>query len=81
MLNRFHRLIDDVARESITRNCFQRWEIDLLLDLHACELRPHARRDVLRQYQRAVERQFDKGADAPMRLSEFLSRRQARARS
>jgi hypothetical protein len=74
MLNNFRRLMDDLARNTTSRNCFQRWEVDLLLDIHGCELRPAARRDVLSRYRRAVERQFDKGADAPLKLSEFLRR-------
>jgi hypothetical protein len=78
MLNRFRQLIGDLIRESVTRNCFLPWEIDLLLDLEACPLRPHERRELLNRYLRAVERQFDKGADAPMKLSEFLVQRQAR---
>jgi hypothetical protein len=78
MLNRFRRLLAEIASGSVTRNCFQRWEIDLLLDLDACPLRPRDLREVLAQYQRAVERQFDKGADAPLKFSEFLSLRQAR---
>ena len=78
MLNRFRRLIDDLTRGSVTRTCFQRWEVDLLLDIEACTLRADDWRAILGQYQRAVERQFDKGADAPLRLSEFLLQRQAR---
>ena len=78
MLNQFRRLMDDLARVSITRNCFQRWEIDLLLDIQTCALAPSARREVLAQYRRAVERQFDKGADVPLKLSEFLDQRRAR---
>jgi hypothetical protein len=38
MLNQFRRLMDDLARESVTRNCFQCWEIDLLLDIQTCAL-------------------------------------------
>jgi hypothetical protein len=78
MLNRFRQLIGDLIRESVTRNCFQPWEIELLLDFQACPLRPHERRELLSGYLRAVERQFDKGADAPLRLSEFFLQRQAR---
>src|SRR5882724_11441423 len=75
MLNQFRRLMNDLARASVTRNCFQRWEIDLLLDMQTCALAPSSRREVLVQYRRAVERQFDKGADAPLKLSEFLDQR------
>jgi hypothetical protein len=33
---------------------------------------------VLARYRRAVERQFDKGADFPLKLSEVLDQRQSR---
>lgn len=78
MLNQFRHLMDDLSRASVTRNCFQRWEIDLLLDIQTCQLSRSARREVLAQYRRAVERQFDKGADAPLKLSEFLDQRRGR---
>jgi hypothetical protein len=78
MLNQFRRLMDDLARTSINRNCFQRWEIDLLLDIQTCQLSPSARREILTRYRRAVERQFEKGAEAPLKLSEFLDQRQSR---
>jgi len=78
MLNQFRRLMDDLARTSITRNCFQRWEVDLLLDIETCRISPSARREVLARYRRAVERQFEKGAEAPFKLSEFLDQRQSR---
>jgi len=33
MLNRFNRLMGELMRGAITRNVFQPWEIDLLLDI------------------------------------------------
>ena len=75
MLNQFRRLMNDLARSTVTRNCFQRWEIDLLLDIQTCQLSPSARREVFARYRRAVERQFEKGAEAPLKLSEFLEQR------
>ncbi len=78
MLNQFRRLMDDLVRSTVTRNCFQRWEIDLLLDIQTCQVSPSARREILARYRRAVERQFDKGAEAPLKLSEFLGQNQSR---
>ena len=78
MLNRFKRLIGELSRREMTRNSFQSWEIDLLLDFDACELPVRRRLDILRQYQKAVERQLESGSGPPMKLSDFLILREIR---
>ena len=78
MLNRFRRLVGEIQRGSITRNDFQPWEIELLLDMETCQLERKRRSDILRQYQRAVERQLEMGSGPPMKLSEFLQLRAKR---
>ena len=75
MLNRFRRLVRDLQRGTITRNDFQPWEVDILLDIESCPLERGRREETLRQYQRAVERQLETGAGPPMKLSEFLKLR------
>ena len=77
MLHRFNRLMGEIMRGAITRNAFQPWEIDLLLDIESCPLERRRRLEILRQYQRAVERQLDAGPGPPMRLSAFLAMRAA----
>lgn len=78
MLNRFRRLVGELQRGSITRNDFQPWEIELLLDIETCQLERKRKADILRQYQRAVERQLEMGSGPPMKLSEFLQLRAKR---
>jgi hypothetical protein len=78
MLNRFRRLLNDVIRGATARNSFEPWEIDILLDLEYCEIPPRRRLEVLRQYERAVARQMQTGPGPPMKLSEFLVRREQR---
>ena len=75
MLNRFRRLVGELQKGSITRNDFQPWEIELLLDIETCHLERKRKSDILRQYQRAVERQLEMGSGPPMKLSEFLQLR------
>jgi hypothetical protein len=75
MLNRFRRLVGELQKGSITRNDFHPWEIELLLDMETCQLERKRRTDILRQYQRAVERQLEMGSGPPMKLSEFLQLR------
>ena len=82
MLNRFRRLIGEILRKETARNSFQPWEVDILVDLESCALEPRRRLEILRQYQRAVERQLEIGPGPPMKLSEFLVlRAQKRAAS
>ena len=38
MLNRFNRLIGELLRGAMSRNVFQPWEVELLLDLDTCQI-------------------------------------------
>src|ERR1700689_169583 len=72
-LNRFNRLMQELIRGSMNRNTFQPWEIDILLDIEACQLLEPVKRETLRRYQKAVQRSMEKGAQMPLRLSEYLN--------
>jgi hypothetical protein len=72
VLAQFNRLIQELLRGNMHRNTFRPWEIELLLDIEACNLRDSSRRETLRRYQRAVQRHMDKGARLPLKLSEYL---------
>jgi hypothetical protein len=78
MLNRFRRLMSDLQKGSMSRNDFQPWEVEILLDVANCDLDRRRRSDILRQYQKAVEKQMETGPGPPMRLSEFLAIRARR---
>ena len=73
VLNRFNRLIQELLRGSMNRNTFRPFEIDILLDIEACNLKDAGKKDILRRYQRAVQRTMEKGAPKPMKLSEYLA--------
>jgi hypothetical protein len=73
VLAQFNRLIQELLRGSMNRNTFRPWEVELLLDIEACNLRDSSRRETLRRYQRAVQRQMEKGARLPLKLSEYLA--------
>jgi len=75
MLGRFQRLMGELARGVIARNNFAPWEVELLIDIQGCTLEPRRRSEIMRQYQRAVERQMEMGPGPPMKLSEFLAQR------
>ena len=78
LLVRFNRLVRELEQGAITRNCFKPWEIELLLDMDACDLRSLRKWQVLRQYQKAVRRHLENGASQPLKLSEYLGRKLAR---
>ncbi len=66
----------------MNRNCFRPWEIDVLLDIDGCNLRDSNRREILRRYQKAVQRELEKGSASLLKLSQYLNRnREKRAKS
>ena len=81
VLNRFNRLVSELMRGVIVRNSFQPWEVEILLDFDLCKVERKRRLEILRQYQRAVERQMNAGPGPPMKFSEFLEFRARRRNS
>jgi hypothetical protein len=78
VLARFNRLMQEIQRGSVSRNCFRPWEIEILLDIESCDLGGGNRREILRRYQKAVQRRIERGATSPLKLSEFLEMLKAR---
>jgi hypothetical protein len=74
LLTRFNRLMKDLENGGTSRTCFRGWEIDLLLDFQTCGLDGSDRRKILQRYQKAVQRGIEKGAQRPLKLSEYLAR-------
>jgi hypothetical protein len=72
VLAQFNRLLQELLRGNMHRNTFRPWEIELLLDIESCNLREASKRETLRRYQKAVQRQMEKGARLPLKLSEYL---------
>jgi hypothetical protein len=78
VLARFQRLMKDVRVGDWQRNCFEPWEIDLLLDIAACHQEIQQRRALLDRYQKAVERRLANHCEMPMKLSEYIASLRAR---
>lgn len=72
ILAQFNKLINELLRGTMNRNTFRPWEIDVLLDIEHCALKDGNKKETLRRYQKAVQRQMEKGASLPMKLSEYL---------
>lgn len=81
ILARFNKLVHDLLRGTMNRNTFQPWEIEILLDIEACNLRDAVGRETLRRYQKAVQRAMEKGAPKPLRLSEYLNNKKIATQS
>lgn len=80
-LHRFNKLIAEVMRGACARNSFQQWEFEILMDMDQCALDKRRRVDILRQYQRAVAKQMERGPGPPMKLSRFLEIRARRRKA
>ncbi len=72
ILAQFNRLMQELLRGNMSRNTFRPWEVELLLDIESCNLRDSTRRELLRRYQKAVQRHMEKGARLPLKMSEYL---------
>ena len=75
ILRQFNRLVRELLRGQINRNSFRPWEVELLLDIDNCHLTESTKEGILHRYQRAVQRRLDRGANVPMKLSEYLRRK------
>ena len=72
LLAQFNRLMTELLRGNMNRNTFQPWEIELLLDIEGCQLRDSAKRETLRRYQKAVQKDMERVGNGPMKLSAYL---------
>jgi len=72
VLMQFNKLIAELLRGNINRNTFRPWEIEILLDIENCNLKDGNKKEMLRRYQKSVQRQMEKGANVPMKLSDYL---------
>ena len=72
ILTRFNKLMQELVRGTMNRNTFQPWEIEILLDIEACNLRETVKKETLRRYHKAVQRAMEKGAPVPFHLSQYL---------
>jgi len=74
-LHQFNKLMNELLRGRMARNTFQPWEVEILLDIEACALRDANRREMMRRYQRAANRYFERGGRTLLKLSEYLEKK------
>src|SRR5262245_43251635 len=75
ILGQFNQLLTELLRGRVTRSTFRPWEVELLVDIDSCNLRDARGRETLRRYQKAVQRDMDRGAARPLKLSDYLAAR------
>jgi hypothetical protein len=73
------KLVADLLAGQFHRTTFQPWEVDLLLDIQACNLGDSSKRELLRRYLKAAHRWFDRGGRTLLLLSDYRARRHCRA--
>ncbi len=71
-------LVADLASGRFRRTTFQPWEVEFLLDLHACDVRERNRKELLRRYRKAAHRWFERGGRTLLLLSDYLAKRHRR---
>jgi hypothetical protein len=79
-LAQFNNLINELINGGPKRAVFAPWEMELLLDLGNCRIRPSSRQEVLRRYQRCVQKHFLRSQYKFPAPSSFLAEERARRR-
>lgn len=69
------KLIADLLAGQFRRTTFQPWEVEVLLDIQACNLGDSNKRELLKRYQKAAHRWFDRGGRHLLLLSDYLAKR------
>lgn len=72
LLQQFNGLMQELREGNLNRNSFRPWEVEILLDILTCDLEGPAMSQLVRRYQKAVQRQLGRGSHLPMRLSEYV---------
>jgi hypothetical protein len=72
LVQQFNGLMEELLKGDLNRNSFRRWEAEILLDIVTCDAEGPAMSQLLRRYQKAVQRQLARGSHLPMRFSEYL---------
>ncbi|MEP7362280.1 MAG: hypothetical protein ABI972_03425 [Acidobacteriota bacterium] len=75
MASRFHRLMGSFISNNLNRTVFQRWEIELLIDIEACQMERRVTMRMFAEYRKAAHKQLVESGGAPMQLSEYLELR------
>ena len=71
-LAQFNRLIEELLQGGPSRGRYQKWEIEILLDIESCNLDSKSAARILPEFQEEVQRKIKQGARRVLKLSDFL---------
>lgn len=71
-LAQFNSLIAEILQGGPGRARYQKWEIEILLDIESCKLDADTAAGILLEFQDAVQLQIKQGVEPSLRLSDFL---------
>jgi hypothetical protein len=71
-VNDLNRLVQELLRGGPRRSIFSVWEMEFLLDMETCRIRKTSRENLLRRYQRAVQKSCAASGAIPT-LSAFVA--------
>jgi hypothetical protein len=74
-LGYFDQMISEMVSGQFRRTTFQPWEVEVLLDIQACHIAESNRKEILRRYQKASHRWFERGGRTMLLLSDYLAKR------
>jgi hypothetical protein len=69
------KLVADLVAGQFRRTTFQPWEVAILLDIQACSVGDSNKKELLKRYQKAAHRWFDRGGRTMLLLSDYLAKR------
>jgi hypothetical protein len=72
------RLIADLIDGQFRRTTFRPWEVEVLLDIQAFDFGASNKKEMLRRYQKAAHRWFDRGGRTLLLLSDYRAKRHCR---
>jgi hypothetical protein len=72
-------LLADLTSGRFHRTTFQPWEVEVLLDIQACNVGDANKKKLLKRYQKAAHRWFDRGGRTLLMLSDYRARRHCQA--
>ncbi|MEP7366026.1 MAG: hypothetical protein ABI972_22440, partial [Acidobacteriota bacterium] len=76
--SRFHRLMGSFISNNISRTVFQRWEIDLLIDIASCQMERRVTMRMFGEYRKVEYQRLATLGGRPKLLSEYLNARRSR---
>jgi hypothetical protein len=73
------KLVVDLIAGHFRRTTFRPWEVAVLLDIQSCNEGESNKKELLKRYQKAAHRWFDRGGRTLLLLSDYVAKRHRRS--